>query len=195
MIARADLPHLKWSLLFLLLAAGAGIAAALYGSARLAYAQTASRDAQYRLGQARRLADAAASDRSDVQRYLAAYRALRERGRIEDEHGGDEPQLERIAAIERLRERHPLPRFDYTLQPYRPLPSPPNDGHFEAGIRSARLQFSLLHEGQLFAVLDALRGDDGDGFIVERCRIERDEALLRAECDGGWPALRKRTAK
>jgi hypothetical protein len=192
MIARADLPYLKRSLLFLLLAMCASVSITLYSNIRLSQTQTAVHDAQHRLQQARHLAEATTNDNADVQRYLPAYTDLQTHGHIEDAHDNNEPSLERTLELERLREHHALPRFDYTLQPYRTLSSTSAGDDFEAGTQHAHLQFSLLHEGQLFAVLNELRES---GFTVERCQIERGENLLHAECDGGRLSLRRRAAK
>lgn len=190
MIARADLSHLKWSALFLLLSLGVSIAIALYGDTRLTQAQAAEREARQQLAQTKRLTESAANERDDGERHQAAYEALLADGHIDTARDDDEAQLRRTAEMERLYERYLLPRFDYMFQAYRPFSEGGN--HFEVGIQHAQLQFSLRHEGQLFRVLDELRDD---GYVVERCRIERDGDLLNAACDGGWVSLRKREAK
>jgi hypothetical protein len=186
---RSDLPHLGWSLFGFLLALGTGGGAILYGNNIARQAERELQAAQKRLDTARSQLAAASADRENLRDYAAEYDALLERKII-----GDERRLEWVEGMERIRNRGRLPEFSYAIAPQQPYTSAalPNNGSFEPGISRMSMQFGLLHEGQLITFLDALRNDVPGRFVLERCAVERDDARLRAECEGGWLTLKKR---
>ncbi|MBI5919089.1 MAG: hypothetical protein HY849_06925 [Nitrosomonadales bacterium] len=143
---------------------------------------------QQRLFAAHHNVASARADQEQLPALSALYRTLQARQVI----GAAEP-LNWQAQLEALRLQ--TPGLRYTLaaqQPYAALPP----GQFIQTLSQVKLQLDLLHEGQLFDVLDKLRASEVGWFLLERCSLERTEpdmptSRLNAECVGGWLNLHR----
>jgi hypothetical protein len=76
-------------------------------------------------------------------------------------------------------------------------------GNFDIHYSEMKLQFDLLHEGQLFNFFDALRNQIKGQYQLEGCTLQHidtpeNEATpnathIKAECNGGWITLKNRS--
>ena len=189
--SRADLPHLKWSLLsFLcvLCAGGAGIALSKHFAAQ---AQREQQAARHHLNTAHRQLAIATEDRENMKAYALEYGELLKRNVI-----GDDRRMDWVEGLERIRKQHRVLNFKYSFSPqhsYIP-PSALGSGNFVLNMSDMTLQFDLLHEEQLMDFFDTMRTDIGGWFILDHCTLERNgdpDAIvqLKAECAGGWLTL------
>lgn len=131
-----------------------------------------------------------------IRAYLPRFRELQESGVV-----GVERRLDWIEALRDAGQRVRLPdlRYEITSQePYTPaLPLPPARSPVLAS--DMNLDLGLLHEGDLFRVLDALERDAEGLYSVSQCRIARrrpqlsedpTEANLSALCRLRWITIR-----
>lgn len=190
-----DLPHIKWSLLTLLLTLSIGGSAVFISQQFAANAQLARRAAQQQLAEARNKLNAARDDQQNMATYTKEYSVIQRREII-----GDEQRLNLIEALEALRKHNRVLDFKFAIapqQPYNPGPAL-YSGNFDLKLSAMTLQLELLHEGQLINFFDSLRSDMHGWFILERCTLERSPvatAQLKAECAGGWLTMTNRNAK
>ncbi|HET7833322.1 MAG TPA: hypothetical protein VFK88_10210 [Gallionella sp.] len=195
MIARADLSLLRWSLSALALTTGiAGVI--LYASTQ--YANQTLRElnsARLRHNDARSRLAAAGEDRNNLSANAGAYGALEQRRII-----GDGDRLSWIEGLEHLRQQHLVTDFHYLISPQKNHARPTAvQGSFDIRYSEMKLQFELLHEGQLVDFLGALHNQVNGWYQLEGCSLHRigaDEAkagaALTAECTGGWITLKNR---
>lgn len=192
----SDLRSIRWSLL----AISASIlvsALALYSSAR--YAERVREDhagALQQLNDARRQLDGAIEDKQNMAVYAGEYATLSDLGVIGEDH-----RLDWMEGLEGLRQQGLVTDFRYNIAPqtgYAPQP-PVDSGIFDIRYSEMKLQFDLLHEGQLLDFFDALRSQVKGRYLLEGCSVRRvaepgaDTAIrLAAECDGGWITLKNR---
>lgn len=193
--SQSDFPHIKWSLLTLLLVLTIGGSAVFFSRNYAHNAQNAKRTAQQQLNEARSKLTASRDDQENMATYTKEYSAIQRREII-----GDEQRLNLIEALETLRRRNRVLDFKYAIapqQPYKPLPAL-DTGNFDLRLSPMTLQMELLHEGQLINFFDSLRRDMNGWFMLDRCTLERvsgSAAQLKADCAGGWLTLKNRNAK
>jgi len=129
-----------------------------------------------------------AEEEREVREKLKVYQQLRDLGIL-----GDEQRLEWADAMKRIRGELKLPDLRYRVERQRPLASlPGKPGTVDFYASTMRVDLSLLHEGDLFAFLWALRASGHAYYAVRRCVITRTgqpvsvptiAARLRAECE------------
>ena len=129
-----------------------------------------------------------AEEEREVREKLKVYQQLRDLGII-----GGEKRLEWADAMKRINSELDLPDLRYRVERQRALVSvqgKPGTVDFYASTMQVNLM--LLHEGDLFAFLWALRASGHAYYAVRRCVITRTgqpfnvpnaSARLRAECD------------
>lgn len=186
---KADLRHLKWSLLLLLAVSCSGGMAVFASHSFLAHAQDARRTALLQLDAARQRLASAEEDRRNMDTYTQEYVVLRKSGFIGKSH-----RMECVEEMERIRRKLHFPEFSYTLAPQRPLPIAQDSGHGLPGAStsSITLQLILWHEEQLLDLLGDLRTSTHGMFILDNCTMERtpgDAPPLKATCSGQWLTL------
>jgi hypothetical protein len=86
------------------------------------------------------------------------------------------------------------------------VPQPAIDsGNFDIHYSEMKLQFELLHEGQLLKFFEALRNQIKGKYQLEGCTMQRiatdhasaasSGANIKAECSGGWITLKNRSTQ
>ena len=200
--SNSDFHLMRWSLLAIcasLMLSGA----VLYGSnkyaestkQRLRVAQSKSIDAQNRLTTARQ-------DLENLSDYSQEYSALEHKKIIGDDH-----RLDWMDALEKIRNQNLVIDFRYNIAPqktYAPQPAI-DSGNFDIHYSETKLQFELLHEGQLLKFFDALRSQTNGWYQLEGCSMQRADLNeetataagphLKAECSGGWITLKNRNTQ
>lgn len=173
----------------------------LYSSARYAqHNETSLHDSQRQINEARNRLSEARNDSDNLSVYSAEYGKLEEQNIIGDNH-----RLDWMEGLEKLRSQNLVLDFRYDIAPqkiYAPQPTI-DSGNINIHYSAMKLQFDLLHEGQLLKFLDALRNQVKGHYQIEGCTLNRNEAgdeadtlapHIKAECNGGWITLKSRNA-
>lgn len=201
-LSRSDFHLMRWSVLAVCASALIG-AIILYSSGE--YAQSARnerRNAQNMLDDARNRLAGALQDQENMAIYAGEYGALLERNII-----GDDQRLDWMEGLENIRRKNLVTDFRYSIAPQKAFVSQPpiDSGNFDIHYSEMKLQFDLLHEGQLLNFFDALRTNIKGQYQLEGCSLQRSvaaidkdhdtpaaAAYLKAECSGGWITLKNR---
>ncbi|MDD5240476.1 MAG: hypothetical protein PHG47_02010 [Sulfuricella sp.] len=129
----------------------------------------------------------------DIDRYLAAYQSL-----LADKQIGEERRLDWIDALSRIREQRKLFPVEYDIAARRPytLTDVPSANALKIFASRMSIRLPLLHEGDLFTLLDDLRAQKVGLFVLDQCDIIRSVAAkdsppqlaqnLTAECALDW---------
>jgi len=159
------------------------------------------RTAQSQLNGARNKLTMARQDSENLADYSKEYDALEANKIIGDEH-----RLDWMEGLAKLRQQNLVIDFGYNIAPQKKyVPQPAVDsGNFDIHYSEMKLQFDLLHEGQLLNFFDALRRQIKGHYQLEGCKLERAIAVgdtgpgagtnLKAECNGGWITLKNRNS-
>jgi hypothetical protein len=195
----SDFSLLRWSLVAMctsLVLSGV----ILYGSAK--YADQNSKilgAARLQISEARkRLADTRDA-RDNLSAYSAEYGELEQHDLIGDDH-----RLDWMEGLEKLRHQNLVIDFRYNIAPQKNYVAQPaiESGNFNIHYSEMKLQFDLLHEGQLLRFFDVLHNQVSGYYQLVGCKLLRNDvanaatpsAHLKAECSGGWITLKNRTA-
>ncbi len=129
-----------------------------------------------------------AEEEREVREKLKVYQQLKTLGIL-----GEEQRLEWADAMNRIRTDLELPDLRYRVERQRPLVSVPGKpGTVDFYASTMRVDLALLHEGDLFSFLWALRASGKAYYAVRRCVITRTgqsaivaslAARLRADCE------------
>jgi len=131
----------------------------------------------------------ATEEEREIREKLVDYRKLLAQGVI-----GDERRLDWVETIGQIKNDYKLAEIKYQIEPQRPLELPGITPSTEVEFRASALKvdMQLLHEGDLFVFLDALRSKLKAHVLVRSCSIERlggrsgqDRGIaprLRADC-------------
>jgi hypothetical protein len=129
-----------------------------------------------------------AEEEREVREKLKVYQQLKDLGIL-----GEEQRLEWADAMSRIRAELELPDLRYRVERQRPLVSlPGKPGTVDFFASTMRVDLALLHEGDLFAFLWALRTSGKAYYAVRRCVVSRTgqsagvaslAPRLRAECE------------
>lgn len=190
---QADLPHIKWSLLTLLIALAMGGGSILFTQKYSEQAEHAKRDAEKDLQNARSKLNTTRSDLQNMAIYTREFKAMQQHGIV-----GEERRLSMIEVLNRLKNQNLVLDFKYSIAPqqsYKP-PVALTPGNFDLLYSPMKIQLVLLHEGQLMHFMDRLTQDMPGWFILESCAMKRNEGSSRldAECTGGLLTMRNRNA-
>ena len=199
---KSALAQVRWAGLGALVLASAGVTAALYGIDRhrateLGFLQvkTQARDTQQRLG-------SVYGERLEIDAFLARYNTLQSIGAL-----GDESRLAWIERLAAIRDDMRLPRLTYSVAARTPtvgLTEPAPGLRFESS--SMKLEFGLVHEGDLLQIIARLRAPPMGVFEIRNCALQRAPAAsadapagdtdgratpanLRGECLLDWTTL------
>lgn len=196
----SDLGHLKWAIAFLLILSACGGAAVWTtlqmqkaGERSIKEATAARSDIRAKLARAR-------DEQEELRDKIGRYQAFRDRGYI-----GPEKRLDWVEAIARIKAARRIYKLDYEFSPQRPvdaaiLPAGASAGGYEILASRMKLQVQVLHEGELLALLDDIRGAVRALIQLRSCEIERslagsgdrsNPAPLKAECVLEWITLRE----
>ena len=129
-----------------------------------------------------------AEEEREVKEKLKVYQQLKELGIL-----GEEQRLEWADAMSRIRGELELPDLRYRVDRQRTLSSvPAKPGTVDFFASTMRVDLALLHEGDLFAFLWALRTSGKAYYAVRRCAMTRTgqsaaagslAPRLRADCE------------
>ena len=197
--SKTDFHLMRWSFA----AIGASIllfGVILYASTKYAdYTQKNRRAAQGQMNDARNRLNMARQDRDNLSDFSKEYDALEAHKIIGDDH-----RLDWMEGLEKLRNQNLVINFSYNIAPqkiYAPQPAL-DSGNFVIHYSEMKLQFDLLHEGQLLNFFDALRRQIKGHYQLEGCTLQRvitdgESATasgknIKAECSGGWITLKNR---
>ncbi len=154
----------------------------------LAQHQTQMREARTRLQKS-------GEEKEVIVRYLPNYQYLQRIGFV-----GDEQRLNWLEGLRLSNQQAQLFGVQYQIgsqQPY-PYAAELDPGQLTLHQSVMKLNFQLLHEGDLMSFLTAL-GKQGAGFFaVNECKLDRAntggsirfQPNLRADCDLAWITLR-----
>ncbi len=170
----------------------------LYSSSRYEEQNSSNlRNAQRQLNDASKRMTEAHNDQENLSVYSAEYAVLEKRDIIGDDH-----RLDWIEGLDKLRQQNLAVDFRYNISPQKPYaPQPALDsGNFNIHYSEMKLQFDLLHEGQLLNFFDALSKQIKGHYQLEGCDLLRSgagtdsaaSANIKAECSGGWITLKNR---
>lgn len=157
------------------------------------------RRAQFDLDQARRVHEAALyklqnteRERREINQYQPRFLALREQGMV-----GQENRLAWIDTIRRSQATRRLLSVSYEIEPQQAvtLSAPIALGDYQLRASRMELHMGLLHELDLFNLLDDLRS--AGLYTVQECRMKRLEVppdaanapRLSADCTLNWATL------
>jgi hypothetical protein len=177
--------------------------AILYGSSAYTdFTQKDRRVAQSQINDARNRLTMARQDQENLSVFSREYDTLEKNKIIGDDH-----RLDWMEGLEKLRNQNLVISFRYNIAPqkiYAPKPAM-DSGNFDIHYSEMKLQFDLLHEGQLLNFFDTLRSQIKGRYQLEGCTMQRvvtDEESataagthIKAECSGGWITLKNRNAQ
>jgi len=147
-----------------------------------------------RVREARARLDGARRERDNLAESAEVFRALVERGILQDER-----RLDLVELVAELRRRHSLLSLDYDIAPQRPLPGS-QFGSVEVLSSRVKLRARALHEGDLLQFIEELARSPRGLYPVDRCVMKRisDEApttlrpRVEAECSVEWITLKEK---
>jgi hypothetical protein len=200
--SNSDLHLMRWSLAAIcasILLSGV----ILYSSSEYAdFTQKDRRAAQSQMNDARNRLTMARQDQENLSVFSQEYDTLEQNKIIGDDH-----RLDWMEGLEKLRNQNLVIGFRYNIAPqkiYAPQPAI-DSGNFDIHYSEMKLQFDLLHEGQLLNFFDALRNQIKAWYQLEGCTLQRSAAEenaatptathIKAECNGGWITLKNRNAQ
>lgn len=194
--ALSDFALIRSSVLAILAAAFAS-ALVLYSSGQYADKTRKDRlDALQQLNETRSRLNGALEDKKNMAAYAVEYGTLADFGII-----GDDRRLDWMEGLENIRQQNLVTDLRYNIAPQVPyVTQPPIDsGNFDIRYSEMKLQFDLLHEGQLLDFFAALRSQIKGRYQLEGCAMQRTAAAdgnpaahITAECSGGWITLKNR---
>lgn len=161
------------------------------------------RAAQGKMNDARNRLTMALQDQENLSVYSQEYYVLEN-----DKIIGDDHRLDWIDGLEKLRNQSLVIDFRYNIAPQKIYVAQPaiDSGNFDIHYSETKLQFDLLHEGQLLNFLEALRSQTNGWYQLEGCTMNRAdlnnegtataaETRINAACSGGWITLKNRSVQ
>ena len=137
----------------------------------------------------------ALTEQAEIRQYLSPYQRLVADGLI-----GESERFELIDILKKLGAQDQLYPVEYVIDAPRPYPLAvvPADSGLQVSATPLSLRLSLLHEGDLMALLQGLRTGLKGMVTVNSCEVSRRDTLntapalkenLAAECHLDWLAL------
>ncbi len=211
-LSTSDLKLMRWSFL------ATGLSALLSGTVLFMSSQYANnaiknmRATQSQLSDARNRLTTAHQDQENLSTYASEYARWERRNVLEDDH-----RLDWIEGLEKLRQENLVNSFRYTIAPQKNYTGQPviDSGNFDIRYSEMKLQFALLHEGQLLDFFTMLRKQIKGWYQLESCSLQRNSSSMaeqldsgaivsdkitgitpqiKAECNGGWITLKNRNS-
>jgi hypothetical protein len=167
-----------------------------YAQTRKDTTQQAVQMQQGQLNQARQRYQASGLEKETIAKYLPIYQSLINEGFI-----GEERRIEWVDSLRTIHRQNKLFSINYTIgmqEEYKPAFAL-NVGSFTLHRSIMKLELSMLHEGDLLTLLDALEAQHNTPFIVRQCEITRLAAIttntlkpnMLANCELDWLTLRE----
>jgi len=186
-----DLKALRVPLIWLALALAVTAGAIYYthmlrlqAQAVLTHQQSLLRDAQMRMQRS-------GDEEAIIVQYVSKYRQLQQSGFI-----GDERRINWLDALRIANERTELFGVNYEIgvqQPY-PAAAELNPGQIRLRQSAMKLDFQLLHEGDLLRFFETLRAQGKGLFQLDQCNLRRTDSSdtlryqpnIKANCQLMW---------
>ena len=191
----SELRALQTPLTVLVLVAGIGGALIYQLDHKLASTQRELLQQQNLTREARTRLNKSGDEKEIIVRYLPSYQYLQRVGFV-----GDEQRLNWLEGLRLSNQQAQLFGVQYQIgsqQPY-PFATELDPGQLVLHQSVMKLDFQLLHEGDLMSFFTTL-GKQGAGFFaINQCRVERlntggsirFQPNLRAQCDINWITVR-----
>lgn len=208
-LAKADFVLMRWNILAISASLLISVLALYSSGEYAANADRERRSALSQLNEARNRLNTAHEDQNNMAIYADEYGVLVSRKIVTANHD----RLDWMEGLENIRRQNPGVEFRYNIAPQKIYaPQPPIDGgNFDINYSEMKLQFDLLHEGQLLDFFKTLKKQIKGHYQLEGCTLKRvappidvdDEddnnaasvaANIKAECSGGWITLKNRNA-
>ena len=198
-ITKSDFGVMRRSLITLTIAIICSMLLIYFSNQQTSRAERNWNAAQQRLSTAQNELNNARWDYENLFKYQDEYEASISRDLI-----GNEPRLDWVESLERLRQQNLVSDMHYNIGPQKPYTAqmPIDSGSFDIKYSEMKLQLDLLHEGQLIDFFDALRTQIKGWYQLEECNIVRSAGdsknvaiQLHADCSGGWVTLKNRNKK
>lgn len=192
-MARENLLMMRIALILLALSIMTGLGLHFGGSLFERRHQARHAQAQQRLDAARQNRAHTAAEQENIRRYLAPYQTLLAAKQI-----GEERRLDWIDALSRIREQRKFFPMEWDIASRRPYPFTglPSANTLKISASRMNIKFPLLHEGDLFTLLNDLRTRKAGLFALDHCDITRNPREkgkplqlapnLVAECGLDW---------
>jgi hypothetical protein len=170
-MTRENLLIMRIGLILLALSIVTGLGLHFGGSLYERLQQDRLAQAQQQLETARQNHARTAGEQEIIRRYLAPYQALLNARQI-----GEERRLDWIEALDRSREQRKFFPMEYDIAAQRPYPFTDLPAANALTISASRMniKFPLLHEGDLFTLLNDLRNQKTGLFVLDQCDITRN---------------------
>lgn len=195
-----DFKRLQWSIAFLVIMALVGGGSVWITLRMKESGEKAAREATAARTEIQSKLSRARVEEQELRGKIESFETLRSRGYI-----GAERRLDWIEAIARIKAARNIDKLDYDFSPQRPvdaniLPGGASAGGFEIMSSQMQMRVQLLHEGELLALLEDLRGAVQAMVQVRACTLERlapdsadrgNNAQLKAECTLEWITLKE----
>ena len=195
-LSRQDWNKLRYPVIFLGISLIFATLLVGYADKRQSEAQQAVELQQGQLNQARQRYQSSGQEKETIIKYLPLYLQL-----IQDGFIGEERRIEWVDSLRTIHQQNKLFGINYTIstqEEYKPAFAL-NVGPFSLHRSIMKLELSMLHEGDLLTLLNALDAQQSTPFIVRDCEITRlNEAItnnlvpnLRANCELDWLTIRE----
>lgn len=109
-----------------------------------------------------------AQEKRDVHDHAALYERLKDLRIL-----GEERRLEWVEALARIRAARELAEFRYQIERQKVLKTLPGKPALDLRSSSMKVEFALLHEGDLLGFLEDLRASGNAYYSVRQCSIAR----------------------
>jgi hypothetical protein len=159
-------------------------------------AQAAMDKQQSQLNQARQRYQTSGLEKETIVKYLPVYQRLIQEGFV-----GEERRIEWVDALRSIHQQHKLFGINYSIgaqEQYQPAFAL-NLGSFGLYRSTMKLELSMLHEGDLLTLLEALSEKQTTPFMLRQCEIKRVSKVdpdklapyFLATCELDWLTLRE----
>lgn len=192
-LARENLLIMRVALILLALSIMTGLGLYFGGTLFKRHHQEQHAQAQQRLDAARQSRARTAAEQEDIRRFLSPYQTL-----LADKQIGEERRLDWIDALSRIREQRKFFPMEYDIASRRPytFAGLPSANALKISASRMNIKFPLLHENDLFTLIDDLRTRKAGLFALDHCDITRNPQEkgkplqlapnLAAECALDW---------
>ena len=158
--------------------------------------QQALEQQQNQLNQARQRYQSSGLEKETIVKYLPSYQRL-----ISDGFIGEERRIEWVDNLRTIHKENKLFGINYSIasqEDYKPTLAF-NPGPFILRRSVMKLELSMLHEGDLITLIEALKAKETTPFILRECEITRSTATitsrlapnLLASCELDWLTIRE----
>lgn len=170
-MARENLLIMRIALILLALSIITGLGLHFGGTLYEHRQQAHHAQAQQRLDAARQNRARTATEQENIRRYLAPYQTL-----LADKQIGEERRLDWIDTLGRIREQRKFFPMEYDIASRRPytFTGLPSANTLKISASRMNIKFPLLHENDLFTLLNELHSRKAGLFALDHCDITRN---------------------